>query len=107
MSNDSDRLTRLARIFGIAVSQACEEVNVDEEVTIDANSEYVRVLVGGNSKVLFNVNAEGAIRGPILGFHDATRLGSINDDGVEANIAWTIKNELSDQVKRRPAQYKQ
>jgi hypothetical protein len=99
MSDDNDRLTRLARVFGIAVSQACEEVKVSKEVRVDAQVDYVRVLVGGHSKVQFNINAEGTIRGPILGFQDTTKLGSINDDGVESHIAWTIKNELSDQIK--------
>jgi hypothetical protein len=102
MGDDSERLTRIETIFGTAVKQACEsgEVKPNEEVTVDAHPNYVRVLVGGHSKVLFNLNAEGSIRGPVLGYNDSTRLGSINDDDVALNIAWAIKNELSDQRKR-------
>jgi hypothetical protein len=103
MSDDSERLTKIANVFGTAIKQACEsgEGKVDEQVTLDPHPDYVRVLVGGHSKVLFNINREGSIRGPVLGFQDTANLGSINDDGVELNIAWTIKNELSNQLKRR------
>ena len=100
MGDDSERLTHIETIFTTAAEQAsaCES-KISKEMTVDAHPDYVRILVGGHSKVLFNVNAEGSIRGPIFGLHDAIRLGSINDGGVEFNIAWAIKNELLDEPK--------
>jgi hypothetical protein len=97
----SERLTHIKAVFATAVEQAsaCERT-ISKEITVDAHSDHVHILVGGHSKVLFKVNAEGSIRGPIFGLHDAIGLGSINDDGVEFNIAWAIKNELLDEPKR-------
>jgi len=102
--DDGGSLSRIATIFGKAVKQARDfrELKIDEEMTVDAHVDHVHILVGGRSKVLFNVNAEGSIRGPVFGFQDTTRLGSINDDGVELSIAWAIRNELFDQMKWRP-----
>jgi hypothetical protein len=99
LSDDGERLSRIATIFGNAVKQARDfrELNIDEEMTVDAHVDHVHILVGGCSKVLFNINAEGSIRGPVFGFQDTAKLGSINDDGVELSIAWAIKNELFDQ----------
>ena len=101
---DGERLSRIATIFGNAVKQArdFQELKIDEEMTVDAHVDHAHILVGGHSAVLFNVNADGSIRGPVLGFQDTTRLGSINDDGVELGIAWAIRNELFDQMKWRP-----
>jgi hypothetical protein len=102
MGDDNERLARIETIFRKAVKEARgPEGKIDEGVTVDARADHVRVLVGGHLKVLFKINASGLIRGPILGLHDTTELGSINDDGVELNIAWTIRNELSDQMRPR------
>jgi hypothetical protein len=98
----SERLTHIETIFATAVEQAsaCES-KLSKELTVDAHPDYVRILVGGQSKVLFNVNAEGSIRGPIFGLHDTILLGSIDDESVEFNIAWAIKNELLDDIQDR------
>ncbi len=103
LRGDDEWLSRIATIFGNAVKQARDfrELKIDEEMTVDAHIDHVHILVGGRSKVLFNVNADGPICGPILGFQDTTKLGSINDAGVELSIAWAIKNELLDQIKWR------
>jgi hypothetical protein len=102
MGDDNERLARIETIFGKAMKEARgPEVKIDEGVTVDAHVDHVRILVGGHLNVLFKINANGLIRGPILGFHDTTELGSINDDAVELNIAWTIRNELSDQMRPR------
>ena len=102
MGDDSERLTHIETIFATAVEQAsaCES-KLSKELTVDAHPDYVRILVGGQSKVLFNVNAEGSIRGPIFGLHDTILLGSIDDESVEFNIAWAIKNELLDDIQDR------
>jgi hypothetical protein len=97
MDDNREKLSRIETVFGSAIEHSC--MNIDQEVTVDAHVDHVGILVGGHSKVLFNVNAEGSIRGPVLGFHDQIGLGSINDDGVEFNIAWAIKNELLDEIK--------
>jgi len=100
MDDNRQKLSRIETVFGSAIEQTRGwGVNIDQEVTIDAHVDHVGILVGGHSKALFQVNAEGSIRGPVLGFHDPMGLGSINDDGVELNIAWAIKNELLDEVK--------
>jgi hypothetical protein len=102
MGDESGRLTRIEAIFGTAVKRVCESgLRAGASATVDAHVDHVRILVGGQLKVLFNVNTDGSIHGPILGFHDTTGLGSIDDDGVENNIAWTIKNELLDQINGR------
>jgi hypothetical protein len=96
----SERLSHIETIFATAVQQAsASESNISKEMTVDAQPAYVSILVDGHSKVLFNVNAEGSIRGPIFGVHEAIRLGSIDDESIEFNIAWAIKNELLDEPK--------
>jgi hypothetical protein len=99
MDDNREKLSRIETVFGSAIEQTrgCG-VNINQ-VTIDAHVDHVDILVGGHSKALFKVNAEGSIRGPLLGFHDPIGLGSINDDGVEFNIAWAVKNELLDEIK--------
>ena len=97
MDDNREKLSRIETVFGSAIVQS--GLNIDQEVTVDAHVDHVGILAGGHSKVLFNVNAEGSIRGPVLGFHDPIGLGSINDDGVEFNIAWAIKNEFLDEIK--------
>jgi hypothetical protein len=100
MDNNREKLSRIETIFGSAIKQTRDSgVKIDQEVTVDAHVDHVEILVGGHSKALFKINAEGSIRGPVLGFHDPIGLGSINDDGVEFNIAWAIKNELLDETK--------
>jgi hypothetical protein len=103
LGDDSERLLRIATIFESAVKQARDsELKIDEELTVDAHADHVCILAGGHPKMLFKLNAEGAIGGPVLGFHDATWLGTIDDDGVEFNLAWAIKSELLDQKKWQP-----
>jgi hypothetical protein len=104
LRGDGERLSRIATIFGNAVKQARDfrELKIYEEMTMGTHVDHVHILVGGRSKVLFSVDAEGSIRGPVLGIQDTRSLGSINDDGVELSIAWAIKNELFDQMKWRP-----
>jgi hypothetical protein len=102
MGDGSERLSRIATVFENALKQArASEVKLDEEIAVDAHVDHVRIMAGGHSRALFNVNADGSVRGPVLGFHDETALGSINDDGVESNVAFAIKNELLDQMKWR------
>jgi hypothetical protein len=100
MDDNRERLSRIETVFGSAIKQTRDSgVKIDQELIVDAHVDHVGILVGGHSKALFKINAEGSIRGPILGFHDPIGLGSINDDGVEFNIAWAIKNELLDVIK--------
>jgi hypothetical protein len=103
LSDDGERLSRIAAVFENAVKQARDfrAFKIDEEITVDAHADHVHILVGGRPKVSFNVNAEGSICGPVLGLQDTAKFGSINDDGVELSIAWAIKNELFDQLKWR------
>ena len=75
MDDNRERLSRIETVFGSAVKQTRDSgVKIDQELTVDAHVDHVGILVGGHSKALFKINAEGSIRGPILGFHDPIGL---------------------------------